>query len=176
VKQKATKQAKAKGARQRPLWRCPECGERFVTRNLWHSCGKHTLQELFAGSDPHVLPLFKKFEKMVRACGPVRTIPQKTRVVFQVRVRFAGAYPRKSYFLVGFALPYRSDDPRFVKIESYAHHFQGHLFRVASETDLDEDVQRWLHESYQVGAQSFLNRQESDRPSLYKTSKRRRTR
>jgi len=150
-----TKRTTAKPAKQRPLWRCPECGERFVTKNLWHSCGKHTLEQLFARSEPHVLPLFKKFAKMVRACGPVRMIPQKTRVVFQVRVRFAGAYPRRSYFLCGFALPYRSADPRFVKIENYAPHFQGHLFRVASEADLDEQVQRWLHESYQVGAQSL---------------------
>jgi hypothetical protein len=131
---------------------------------------------LFARSEPHVLPLFKKFEKMVRACGPVRMIPQKTRVVFQVRVRFAGAYPRKSYFLCGFALPYRSTDPRFVKIENYAPHFQGHLFRVASAADLDEQVQRWLHESYEVGAQNFLNKKESRVASKSNPSKARSTR
>ena len=84
-------------------------------------------------------------------------IPQKTRVVFQVRVRFAGAYPRKSHFLAGFALPYRANDPRFVKIEAYAPHFQGHTLRVASKSDLDEQVQHWLREAYKVGAQeSFL--------------------
>lgn len=103
-------------------------------------------------------------------------IPQKTRVVFQVRVRFAGAYPRKSYFLCGFALPYRSTDPRFVKIENYAPHFQGHLFRVASAADLDEQVQRWLHESYEVGAQNFLNKKESRVASKSNPSKARSTR
>jgi hypothetical protein len=157
-----------KSGKLRPLWRCPECGEKFVTKNLWHSCGKHTLEELFARSEPHVLPLFKKFAKMVRNCGPVRMIPQKTRVVFQVRVRFAGAYPRKAYFLAGFALPYRAEDPRFVKIEHYAPHFQGHLFRVASEADLDTKVQRWLKESYRVGAQDFLTKRQS-KPTLFKT-------
>jgi hypothetical protein len=164
----AIKSPKPKSGKLRPLWRCPECGEKFVTKNLWHSCGKHTLEELFARSEPQVLRLFKKFAKMVRACGPVRMIPQKTRVVFQVRVRFAGAYPRKSYFLAGFALPYRAEDPRFVKIENYAPHFQGHLFRVASEADLDSKVQRWLKESYRVGAQDFLTKRQS-KPTLFKT-------
>ena len=93
-------------------------------------------------------------------------IPQKTRVVFQVCVRFAGAYPRKSYFLSRIALPRRVDDPKFVKIETHAPHFQGHLFCVASEADLDEQVQRWLHESYRVGAQKFLD----NRPSKKKPS------
>jgi hypothetical protein len=122
---------------------------------------------LFARSEPHVLPLFEKFAKMVRACGPVRMIPQKTRVVFQVRVRFAGAYPRKSYFLAGFALPYRAEDPRFIKIENYAPHFQGHFFRVASEADLDSKVQRWLKESYSVGAQDSLKKRET-KTTLFK--------
>jgi hypothetical protein len=104
-----------------------------------------------------VLPLFRKFAKMVRACGPVRMIPQKTRVVFQVRVRFAGASPRKSHFLASFALPYRSDDPRFVKIVRYADHFRGHTLRVATEADLDGKVSKWLCEAYRVGAQEWMN-------------------
>jgi hypothetical protein len=134
------------------------------------------LENLFARSDPHVLPLFKKFAKMVRACGPVRMIPQKTRVAFQVRVRFAGVYPRKSYFLCGLALPYHATDPRLVKVETYAPHFQGHLFRVASEADLDEQVQRWLYESYEVGCQSFLDKKKSRAASQSKLSQARRTR
>jgi hypothetical protein len=111
------------------------------------------LEELFARSEPQVLKLFKKFAAMVRASGPVRMIPQKTRVVFQVRIRFAGAYPRKSHFIASIALPYRADDPRFVKVESYGAHFHGHYFRVSAEADLDKQVQRWLKESYKVGEQ-----------------------
>ena len=158
--------------KQRPLWRCPACGERFVTKNLWHSCGKHTLEELFARSEPQVLQLFKKFAKMVRACGPVRMIPRKTRVVFQVRVRFAGAVPRKSHLLANFALPYNANDSRFVKIEKYAPHFQTHTFRVSSERDLDKQVQRWLKESYEVGAQSFLQEKAGSTPTLFKNTRR----
>ena len=125
---------------------------------MWHSCGSHTLQELFAGCEPKVLRLFKRFARMVRACGPVRVIPQKTRVVFQVRVRFGGAVRRKSYLLCGLALPCIHHHPRFVKIESFAPHFNGHWFRVDSEKDLDADVRRWIKEAYEVGAQRHLER------------------
>ena len=151
-----------------PLWRCPKCRERFVTKNLWHSCGKYTLEELFSRSDPHVLSLFKKFAAMVRACGPVHMIPQKTRVVFQGRVRFAGALPRKTHFLANFALPYQANDSRFVRIEKYAPHFQTHTFRVSSESDLDQQLQGWLRESYQVGAQAFLMEKRDTTPALLK--------
>lgn len=30
---------------ERPLWTCPECGAKFVMKNLWHSCGKATEAE-----------------------------------------------------------------------------------------------------------------------------------
>ena len=103
----------------KPLWRCPKCGERFVTRNMWHSCGRYSLKAHFAGCEPNVFRMFKKFAAMVRRCGPARIIPQKTRIVFQARVRFAGCVARKSYLLVAFASTRRLEDPRFVRIERY---------------------------------------------------------
>lgn len=140
-------------ARLKPLWRCPQCGERFVTANMWHSCGKYSLDDLFARSEPLVLKLFRKFAKMVRACGPVTIIPQKTRVVFQVRVRFAGCYPRKKYLLCGIALRQELKSPRIVRTEKFANRFVGHYFNVQSEADLDAELQSWLHQAYKVGAQ-----------------------
>ncbi|MCM3900582.1 MAG: DUF5655 domain-containing protein [Pyrinomonadaceae bacterium] len=144
--------------RLKPLWRCPKCGEWFVTENMWHSCGKYSLETLFAKTEPHVFKLFKKFSRMVRACGPVRMIPQKTRVVFQVRVRFAGCYPRKSYLICSLGLPRKFNSPRFVKIEEYTQQFVGHQFRVTSESDLDDEVQGWLREAYRVGEQQGLTK------------------
>lgn len=140
------------------LWRCPKCSERFVTANMWHSCGKFSLEALFSRSEPLVYELFKKFQRMAQACGPLRTIPQKTRVVFQARVRFAGCYPRKAYLICSVALPRRLESPRFVRIEEYTAHFVGHYFHISSETELDAEVQDWLRESYEVGLQQHLRR------------------
>lgn len=73
-----------------------------------------------------------------------------------VRVRFASAYPQKSHLECGIALSRRYEDKRFTKIESYAQRFHGHMFHVRSEKDLDAKIQRWLRESYRVGAQLTL--------------------
>lgn len=143
-------------SRLKPLWRCPLCGERFITRNMWHSCGKYSLEALFARCEPHVFPLFRKFHKMVRACGPVHVIPQKTRICFQVRVRFGGCVPRKSHLRCTLAFTRRVHHPRFVKIEKYVPHWYGHSFRVESENELDADVRRWIREAYKVGQQRRL--------------------
>jgi hypothetical protein len=145
----------------KPLWRCPKCGAEFVTRNMWHSCGKFTLDDLFTRSEPHVIKLFRKLAKMVRACGPVKMIPQKTRVIFMTRVRFAGAVPRKSFLLCSFALPRRLNHPRFIKVESYSPLFHGHTIRLESEKDLDDELQKWLYEAYTVGNQEPLLKKKS---------------
>jgi hypothetical protein len=142
----------------KPLWRCPMCGEKFVTRNMWHSCGKHRLEAHFERSEPHVIRLFRKFARMVRRCGPVRIYPQKTRIVCQARVRFASAQARRSYLLVSFASTRRIDNPRFVRIERYMPRWYGHFVRVASERDLDADLQRWLRAAYAIGEQKHLAR------------------
>jgi hypothetical protein len=139
------------------LWQCPKCGAKFVTPNMWHSCGVHSLEELFARSDPHVLPLFNRFVELVQSVGPVTVIPQKTRVVMMVRVRFAGAMPRKSHFIASFGFARRRESPRFYKIEQYAPHWYGHYTRVASEADFDEEFMDWIRESYAVGEQKHLN-------------------
>jgi hypothetical protein len=75
---------------KRTLWTCPKCGARLVTRILWHSCGRHTLEALLARSDPPVLELARRFVRVLQSLGDVQVLPQKTRLVCVARVRFAG--------------------------------------------------------------------------------------
>ncbi len=140
----------------KPLWQCPKCGAKLVAKNMWHSCGQYSLEALFAHSEPHVRLIFDRLAEMVRACGPVTIIPQKTRVVFQVRVRFLGCVPRKSYLLCNFEFAKRKKHPRFRKIETYAPRWHGHELRVDSERELDAEVERWVREAYAVGEQRHL--------------------
>lgn len=140
------------------LWQCPRCGEKFISANMWHSCGKYSLEELFARSAPYVFQLYKKLEQLVQACGPVTIIPQRSRVVFQVRVRFAGAVPRKSHLLCSFGFSQRHNNTRFHKIEQYASHWYGHYCRIDKEEDLDDEFIAWLKEAYEVGEQKHLKK------------------
>jgi hypothetical protein len=152
------------------LWSCPKCGERFIGRNMRHSCGKFSLEDLFVRSEPHVAKLFHELARMVRACGPVHLIPQKTRVVFQARMRFVGAMARKSYLICHFVLPRRIESERFYKIETFTPRCHAHYLRVDELSDLDVEVSRWLKEAYEVGQQLHL---QSSRPEK-ETSRRHR--
>lgn len=107
-----------KANRTQPLWTCPKCGAKFVTRNLWHSCGRATLDEWKARMGPRARGFYKRFEQMIAACGKYHVAPAKTRIAFLARVRFAGITSLSEKGMTcGFALPYPLDSPRFVKIE-----------------------------------------------------------
>src|SRR5690242_16189001 len=74
----------------RPVWICPACGARLVSRNLSHSCGRWSLETLFASATPSALALARTYVAMLHSLGDVQVIAQKTRLVAVARVRFAG--------------------------------------------------------------------------------------
>jgi hypothetical protein len=140
-----------------PLWHCPKCGARLVSRNLWHSCGRFTLETLFSSSASGVLAAARKYVALLESLGDVQVLPQKTRLVAVARVRFAGLYPRKDDFLAAFALHRWVKNRRIVKTVDYGPRWRSHYVRIASADDLDDELRAWLQESYDVvGMQSDL--------------------
>jgi hypothetical protein len=79
--------------------------------------------------------------------------PAKNARRFQVRMRFAGATPRKSHLICHFILPRRIEDKRFHKIETFNPRCHAHYLRVDSEKELTREVTRWLEQAYAVGQQ-----------------------
>jgi hypothetical protein len=141
----------------RPLWTCPACGERFISANLWHSCGRRSYDQLFARSEPHVRLTFDRLARLARRCGPVRIYPQKTRVVFQSRIRFAHGHPQKRLFLAGFLLPRHASSPRFSKVlDGLSRHFKVCYVPLRSEQEVDAAVARWMRRAYRFGRQEHL--------------------
>ena len=140
-----------------PLWICPRCGARLVSRMLWHSCGRFALEGLFATAKPSALELARTYVSMLQSLGDVQVIPQKTRLVCVARVRFAGLSPRKNGLLASFALHRWLDSPRIVKKADYGPRWRGHYVLVQSEADLDDELKAWLQEAHDtVGLQSDL--------------------
>ncbi|MGH2651971.1 MAG: hypothetical protein ACRDHK_12270 [Actinomycetota bacterium] len=41
-----------------PLWTCPKRGNTFVSRNLYHACGRYRLADHFDGKPPIVRRTF----------------------------------------------------------------------------------------------------------------------
>lgn len=140
----------------RPLWRCPKCGKYYVTRNMWHACARHTVDEHFVRRDPKLQLLFDGLVGLVKRNGPLKVVPGKTGIAFQVRMRFGGAVVRRNSIEAGFILPQRVEHPRIKKVIAYTPRAYGHHVDIRTPADLDDDLAGWLREAYRVGAQADL--------------------
>lgn len=140
------------------MWRCTKCDREFANRNQTHACGRHSLEPHFARRDPSVRLLFDEFTLRLQEIGPVRVLPEKTRIAFQVRMSFAQLTPRRSWLDGHLVLARRADAPCFRKIETFSPRNHVHHFRLQSAADLTPQFVAFLREAYAVGAQEHLGR------------------
>lgn len=136
---------------RRPLWKCPKCGHRFVTRNLWHSCVRVPLRAHFAGKPALRKQTFDRWLAAARACGPVTVYGQKSRIVFMTRVRFGGAVVRASYVDAALWMRRRVHHPRLIRTEDFGSLGFGLHFRLERPEDVDLELQTLVREAYRVG-------------------------
>ena len=135
----------------RPLWRCPKCGARFVTRNLPHSCGRATVADWLAKMGPQARALYRRFERLIGACGPYHVAPAKTRIAFMGQVRFAGITSlSENGMTCAFALPKALASRRFARVKEEVPGWWVHQLRVTQPDELDDEVQGWLRQSYRL--------------------------
>ena len=138
---------------KRPLWQCSKCGHRFVTANIWHSCGHYRLADHFAGKPVQLRKIFDRYVAAARTHGAVTVYAQKTRIVMQGRVRFAGAVVRKDWVDATMWLRRRVNHPCLIRTESFGDLGYGHHFCLRAPEDIDQAMIELLGEAYAVGQQ-----------------------
>ena len=141
------------------LWRCPACGRGFAIRNQSHSCGpRYTLAHHFRGKPTVIRAIYREVVAAIRAIGPVRVLPEKTRIAFQVRMSFAQVTPRRAWLDGHVVLARRLEHPRFRHVQTFSVRNHLHAFRLTSPGEVDGEFRAWLAEAYRVGRQEHLQR------------------
>ena len=141
-----------------PLWTCPRCGRRFANRNQTHTCGTAKLEDHFEGRDPQVVATYRRLVAVARRSGRLTVVPEKTRIALQVRMSFAALTLRRHWVDGHVVLARRRESERFRRVDVYSPRNQVHVFRLHSPDEVDAEVESWLAEAYQVGAQLHLAR------------------
>jgi hypothetical protein len=138
------------------LWQCRRCGRSFANKNQSHFCSDVSLESHFDGKPPETRGLYKAFLAAVRQHGPVRVLPEKTRIAFQVRMSFAALMTRRGYLRGHLVLAERCENPCFYKIETISRRNHVHAFELRDATQLRGDFSKFIGEAYRVGCQEHL--------------------
>ncbi|HEY2799446.1 MAG TPA: DUF5655 domain-containing protein [Chthoniobacterales bacterium] len=144
--------------KQRALWRCKKCGRYFANRNQSHACGRYDLEHHFLGKGPEIRELFDRVVAVIRSLGPVRILPEKTRIAFQVRMSFAQITPRSNCLDGHVVLARRFEHPRFRRVQTISPRNHVHTFRLVTAEDIDSEFHAWLVEAYAVGEQRHIQK------------------
>jgi hypothetical protein len=122
-----------------------------LTRNLWHSCGRATLDEWKERMGPRARTLYDRFEEMIASCGEYHVAPAKSRIAFLARVRFAGIGSLSEKGMTcTFTLPHPLQSQRFAKVYEVAPGWWAHRLRITDPAELGDEVQGWLADSYRL--------------------------
>src|SRR5206468_7894291 len=100
--------------------------------------------------------LFEQVVSAIRDIGPIRILPEKTRIAFQVRMSFAQVTPRRNWLDGHVVLARRFEHPRFRTIQTISPRNHVHTFRLTAPADVDPEFRAWLAEAYLVGEQRHL--------------------
>jgi len=92
----------------------------------------------------------------VRTLGPVKVLPQKTRIAFQVRMSFAQLTPRQAWVDGHLVLARRVRHPLFRSVATISPRNHVHTFRLLAPDDLTAELERFIAEAYAVGRQDHL--------------------
>ena len=144
--------------KERPLWRCRKCGREFANRNQSHACGRHDLEHHFNGKPPEIRTLFDAVVAAIRQFGPVRILPEKTRIAFQLRMLFAQVTPTRHWLDGHVVLARRLEHSRFRHVETISPRNHVHRFRLATPREIDAEFRAWLAEAYAVGEERHLEK------------------
>jgi hypothetical protein len=106
------------------------------------------LSRHFAGKPVALRAAFQRWVAIARACGPVTVYAQKTRIVLQARVRFAGAVVRGQWLDAGLWLRRRIEHPRVHRIEDFGRLGYGIHFRLNGPADIDARMVKLMREAY----------------------------
>jgi hypothetical protein len=102
----------------------------------------------FAGKPPYLRKTFDRFVSIAQSCGPVTVYAQKSRIVIQARVRFAGAVVRSRWLDAGVWLKRRASHPRLQRTESFGKAGFGLHFRLSRPEEIDAELSKLIREAY----------------------------
>lgn len=139
------------------LWTCPQCGAKFFQKNLWHSCGKYTVEGFLKGRSERAIQLYNYFLEEYEKIGPILVHPVKSRIAFMVKIRFSGVYKMgQDYIEGGFLLTEKHPGKKIFEIEFIPKIYYVHRFRIYNETDIDDEFKKYMKMAYAVGERRHI--------------------
>lgn len=107
-----------------------------------------SVEEYLAGKSSDAIALFRRFEELVEACGPVVPAPSRTVVYWKRERVFAGAHVNGRRLELVIDLLREAEHPCLLSAFNTTKRVVTHRLRVTESEQLDDSIQALLQEAY----------------------------
>lgn len=128
---------------------CPKCLRPLTKQNAWHYCQSISFDDLLNGKPAELKVTFDALLKEVGSWPGVAASASKTCAVFIAAKTFLVVKVMKRELDLKFVLANERNDFPIYKKAKYGNKLE-HYIRLQSPDDLDGDVFRFIHESYEL--------------------------
>ena len=136
------------------MWTCPECDQKFLHKNQFHSCNERTVESFIRGKSDHIIELFHYFIKEYQKLGEFVLHPAKSRIAFAAKIRFGYIARIGSDFIdiaLTFNKPYK-ENLCFYRIgEVPGGKIFQHYIRLQYKDDINDEVKKFMKMALQAG-------------------------
>ena len=110
----------------------------------------NTIEQHFAGKEPHVRKIYDALLRAARAFGPFQEEPKKTSIHLTRKSAFAGVATRKDAVILTIKAAGDIDDPRVVMQQHVSANRWYLDVRLGALKDVDAQLRRWLKAAYEM--------------------------
>ena len=129
-------------------WTCPTCARTFAREGQFHSHDTEDVDTFFAGRPERLRESFDKLIESLPSDAQVGAL--RSVIVLSAGRTFAYVTVQARRLLVGMFLERALDSPRVVKIDHVSVRKCGSVVDVRGPSDVDQELQRWLREAYDL--------------------------
>ncbi len=132
------------------MWTCPECKRKFRSTNQSHSCRLADPDMHFRNKPDTLRATYEKLLSVTREFGPYDINVVQSAIFLKTKSTYVEVKTRKTHLIIMFFLGREVTEFPMSRAVRMSKNKVAHELHVQQPDDIDEQVIRWLKESYEL--------------------------
>jgi len=131
------------------MWTCPNCERIFQKKNQQHSCKKYPIENHFKGKELMKDLFHYLYDEMNKHVGRCKIVSLPCCIHLFGNYDFMAILPKKTELEIRFILDRKITSSRIENHVPVSAKNYKNILRISSRNDIDDELLKWLKESYQ---------------------------
>lgn len=132
------------------MWQCPKCKREFIKNNQSHSCVLFPIENHFKNKDSSKLLFMKLIDTINKRIGEVKIESLPCCIHLVSSYTFSGVWILKDRVRMDFRTNYKIKSKKVLKEISLSKNRNLYYIEIKDESDIDDELLKWIKDSYSL--------------------------